>query len=239
MTNELKKKKKEEEHSPDDNKDGDDDDAQAIKEMESERMNNSTGSKLKENDWVGIAENAQRQKRHTVKSFSKEALQKLHESGCHISSFEDDVWNMSMEDRIVLVQLMIADNMEDLQKGIQEGLEDYINSCSMLKEFKTGRDAEILEQKQIIGATITGAAINQELLREIQPDIVIVEEAAEVLEPQLLASICSSTKYLLLIGDHQQLRPQVDAYYLRKEHHFDISMMERLIRNHLPYKTLR
>ena len=237
MTNVLKKKKEEADKKiPEEDKD-DDDDAQAIKEMESERMNNSSSSKLKEDDWIEIDE--QRQKRYTVKAFSKEALQKIHESGRHLSSFEDDIWNMSVSDRIVMVQLMILDNMEDLQQKMQKDLEDYIKSCSMLKEFNTGKDAEILKRRQIIGATITGAAINQQLLREIQPDIVIVEEAAEVLEPQLLASICPSTKYLLLIGDHQQLRPQVDAYYLRKEHHFDISMMERLIRNNLPYRTLR
>ena len=232
--NELNKKKKEE-----DNENDEDDDVQAIKEKENERMSNSPESKLKKDDWVGIDECASQKTRFTVKTFSKEALEKLHEKGYSINSFGDDIWNLSMNDRIILVQMMIADNLEDLQKDMQKDLQHYNDSCTILKEFRTGNDAEILKQKQIIGATITGAAINQELLREIEPDIVIVEEAAEVLEPQLLASICSTTKYLLLIGDHQQLRPQVDAYHLRKEHHFDISMMERLIRNHLPYKTLR
>ena len=59
-----------------------------------------------------------------------------------------------------------------------------------------------------------------------------------MLEPQLLASIGTWTKYMLLIGDHQQLRPPVDSYHLRKDYNFDLSMMERLINNQLPFSTL-
>ena len=36
--------------------------------------------------------------------------------------------------------------------------------------------------------TITGASINAKLLSLIKPEVVIVEEAGEVLEPQILAA---------------------------------------------------
>ncbi len=87
--------------------------------------------------------------------------------------------------------------------------------------------------------TITGASINHELIQELAPAIVIVEEAAEVLEADLLAALTPGLQHLVLIGDQKQLRPKVCTYKLRKDYYFDLSMMERLLRNDFPYKTLQ
>eukprot|EP00435_Cladocopium_sp_Y103_P041522 s2572_g11.t1 len=95
-------------------------------------------------------------------------------------------------------------------------------------------DSQIKELKKIIGMTITGASINLGLLKQIQPDVVIVEEAAEVLEPQILAVLGPWVKHLILIGDHRQLPPPVETYSLKLNHLFDTSMLERLIHNKLP-----
>ena len=65
----------------------------------------------------------------------------------------------------------------------------------------------------------------------------IVEEAAEILEPQLIAIIFPSVEHLILIGDHKQLKPTVTSK-LVKEHHLNISLFERLINCGLPYATL-
>lgn len=40
-----------------------------------------------------------------------------------------------------------------------------------------------------------------------------------------------------MIGDHQQLRPQVQSYTLKRDHGMDVSMFERLIK-HLPLSQL-
>ena len=58
--------------------------------------------------------------------------------------------------------------------------------------------------------TTSGAAINQQLLNELKAAVVFVEEAAEVLESNLLASLTSHVKHLILIGDHMQLKPKVN-----------------------------
>lgn len=44
--------------------------------------------------------------------------------------------------------------------------------------------------------------------------IVFVEEAAELLEAHVLASLSEHTQHLILIGDHEQLRPKPDVYDL-------------------------
>ena len=66
----------------------------------------------------------------------------------------------------------------------------------------------------------------------------IVEEAAEVLEAQLLAAIPLSVEHLIMIGDQNQLKPQVHHPRLRKENHMDLSMFERLANLGLPLVQL-
>ena len=43
----------------------------------------------------------------------------------------------------------------------------------------------------------------------------LVEEAAEVMEAHILASLAPSTEHLILIGDHEQLRPKVQLYEMQ------------------------
>jgi superfamily I DNA and/or RNA helicase len=63
--------------------------------------------------------------------------------------------------------------------------------------------------------------------------VVLIEEAAEILEAHVLTCLSPSVKRLIMIGDHQQLRPKLEHYPLRKESgkgiDFDISLFERLV----------
>ena len=72
---------------------------------------------------------------------------------------------------------------------------------------------------------------------DIKPSVMIVEEAAEILEAQLVAVIPPSVQHLIMIGDHKQLRPVVNFHRLKK-HNLDLSLFERLINCKLPYIQL-
>ena len=76
------------------------------------------------------------------------------------------------------------------------------------------RCLQILKRAQVVGMTTTGAAIHQELLNKLRAPVVFVEEAAEVLESNLLATLTPHVKHLVLIGDHKQLKPKVRFIYL-------------------------
>ena len=66
----------------------------------------------------------------------------------------------------------------------------------------------------------------------------IVEEAAEILEGQLVAVIPPSVQHLIMIGDHEQLRPLVQSKRLKVNNNLDISMFERLSNCGVPLKRL-
>ncbi|KAL5048247.1 hypothetical protein BDW71DRAFT_213665 [Aspergillus fruticulosus] len=79
-----------------------------------------------------------------------------------------------------------------------------------------------------------------EMLQKLQAKVVICEEAGEVLEAHLLTALLPSVEHAILIGDHLQLRPQLQNYDLSREnpnggdrYSLDLSLFERL-----PYSTL-
>ena len=65
--------------------------------------------------------------------------------------------------------------------------------------------------------TTSFAAGNRELLEQIKPAVMLVEEAAEVLESHILAAIPSSLQHLVLIGDHKQLQPSTASYVFDRQ----------------------
>ena len=95
-----------------------------------------------------------------------------------------------------------------------------------------------LKKADIIGLTTTGAAKHHAILSQIGAKIVIMEEAAEVLEGHVLATLTQHTQHLILIGDHKQLRPKTNDYILARNYKLDVSLFERLINNKFPCVTL-
>ncbi|MEM7298745.1 MAG: DEAD/DEAH box helicase, partial [Bacteroidota bacterium] len=221
-------------------------DEQEIEEEQRERMSAIVKTDFKvKSDFhktlikVDYSEEKEDEKEYSIKAFSSTALDRLESMNVNLLMSLSNMWEMSKEEKIQFTQAIVHKETKEVRESFQKTLQNYENECKQKVEIENQHIANILKSKKIIGVTITGASINHSLLKEIQPDIVIVEEAAEVLEPQLLASIGTWTKYMLMIGDHQQLRPPVDAYNLRKNFNFDLSMMERLIKNNMAYSTLK
>ena len=124
---------------------------------------------------------------------------------------------------------------------IERKLEDLLMFSSMCKEFEALRcqsHRSILERRDVIGMTTTGAAKYQHIIHQIKPKIVIVEEAAEVLEAHIISALTAGTQHLILIGDHKQLRPKLNEYELVTNYNFDVSLFERLINNKMAHATL-
>jgi len=86
--------------------------------------------------------------------------------------------------------------------------------------------------------TTTGVAKFHNLIQAVRPPIIIVEEAAEVLESHIITALSSTTKHLILIGDHEQLRPTTAVYDLSINFNLDVSLFERMVRNSVEHSTL-
>jgi superfamily I DNA and/or RNA helicase len=95
-----------------------------------------------------------------------------------------------------------------------------------------------MQQAAIIGMTTSCAAKYQSVLRHIAPNIVIVEEAAEVLEAHIVTTLSKGCEHLILIGDHKQLRPNPTVYKLAVKYNLEISLFERMIKNGIKFNCL-
>ncbi|ELU17905.1 hypothetical protein CAPTEDRAFT_193995 [Capitella teleta] len=68
-------------------------------------------------------------------------------------------------------------------------------------------------------------------MSQLKPRITIIEEAAEVLEAHISTLLSVQCEHLILIGDHQQLRPNPAVYRLAKKYNLDVSLFERMVKN--------
>ena len=119
-------------------------------------------------------------------------------------------------------------------------LEKKFNELSAkIDEMKMARYLYVARQADVVGMTTTGASQYHSMIQDLGPKIVIIEEAAEILEAHVVTSLASSVEHLIMIGDHQQLKPSSAVHQLAKHYNLDVSLFERMINNDLAFQTLQ
>ncbi|KAG0374707.1 hypothetical protein BGX24_010062 [Mortierella sp. AD032] len=164
-----------------------------------------------------------------------------------LSLLSGDVWSMSMVERRRLIESWSP----EIIHSIEEELELHHQSLRASEERKySGYDELrrlIMSNMDVIGMTTSGSAKYHKLLESVAPKIIMCEEAGEVLESHILTALSSCTQHLILIGDHLQLRPQIQTFGLSSEssdgrkYNLDRSLFERLVTskpNPLPMSCL-
>ena len=148
------------------------------------------------------------------------------------------IHHLSFENRWKLYHYWRLQYLKCLCKACEERNSTYNKLCVNQDRARKNADRFVMETASIIGMTTTGAAKYQHILHRVKPRIVIVEEAAEVLESHIVSALNAGTQHLILIGDHKQLRPKPNEHELAKKYNLDISLFERLVRNGFPHATL-
>lgn len=129
--------------------------------------------------------------------------------------------------------------LREALKNVERECDKRLSSCTdSVEEVRMMQLQEKIQDKLVVGMTTTKAAGMQKLLHTLRPSIVVVEEAAEVLESHVIAALHPDVKHLLLLGDHKQLRPNHTVHELGVDFQIDISLFERLCGNGMPCKTL-
>lgn len=152
-----------------------------------------------------------------------------------ILSQKSDASERLMEIRNILQQKQGAE-AEHRYLDISESMQRYEDADRGMKGLRDTVNAGVIRlpaKCDIFGITSTSAASSMGLITSLGAQIVLCEEAAELLEAHVLAVLSASTQQLILLGDHEQLRPKVDQYLLscdsRRGYDLDKSLMERLV----------
>jgi len=160
---------------------------------------------------------------------------------------DGDVWEMSMSERDRLLDSWRPQIRDYMMRELNQTLEGAMTIIKQKNDCFDEIRRDLLHNTSVIGITTSGAAKHQDLIKAVAPKIIICEEAGEVIESHILATLSSSTEHLIMIGDHLQLRPQIQTYNLTSDsaigrhYNLDISLFERLITaktNPLPSSNL-
>ena len=137
---------------------------------------------------------------------------------------------LSQQQRWNLYRLWLQRAEKNYLKQIQDKQPELEKFQARLNELREEENAIVLKNARVIGMTTTCAGKNRRILQRIRPKIVLVEEAAEVLEAHIITSLTPGCQHLILIGDHQQLRPNPAVYDLAKRFKLDVSLFERMVK---------
>ena len=146
-----------------------------------------------------------------------------------------DAKTMNRNERKLLYDHWVSTLNQKISEQLNTAIRYFTAAESQLVRCKQELKLRCLEKAHIIGITTSGLAQNVELLRRLRPKVLICEEAGEILEAHTLTAFLPSIEHAILIGDHEQLRPQVQNYSLSlesqqgKKYALDMSTFERLI----------
>lgn len=152
------------------------------------------------------------------------------------------IWSMTPDSRQECQTRWRAAILEELLFEVRRIGQDFNKDEAEIKRLFAERDMNVIKSKRIIACTTNGAAKFTRAIQSASPGVVLVEEAGEILEAHILTAMGPHTEQLILIGDHQQLRPKCNSYELTVDggngYDLDRSLFERLIRKGFPHTTL-
>ncbi|RMZ91026.1 hypothetical protein DV736_g1729, partial [Chaetothyriales sp. CBS 134916] len=152
---------------------------------------------------------------------------------------EQDLWKIEEGLRGAVYSLMQSQLKAKILEKVRQEAILYDKNLKDLKIGKWERDAIYLKRARFIGMTTTGLSKYRPLIASLKPKIVLIEEAAEVLEAPVAVACMESVQHLILVGDHQQLQGHCNEPDLEGEpYHLNVSLFERLVNNGVPFKTL-
>lgn len=149
-----------------------------------------------------------------------------------------DLWDIPQRHRGAVYRLFQDRAKAVILKRFREQAQRYAEISQDLQVGKWERDAVVLQKANVIGMTTTGFSKYRPLVASLKPKIVLIEEAAEVIEGPVTAVCVESLEHLILVGDHQQLQGHCNVQELEEVFHLNVSMFERLVSNKMPFKTL-
>ena len=194
-----------------------------------DQASNAEASEANTDDEDDDADDWHNERKELMKASGKERqsdktpdVTRFRQKKTNLVSFWDFPLNCSLDKRLLKKDLNDVKGNEKikylyalLHKYLEDTKDDLKTDFEGLEELRKKEQGMLLDLKKeamsgvkVIGMTITGVSINNDLVKLLQPEVVIVEEAAEILEPQLLVALTPNLKQLIMIGDQQQLPPQ-------------------------------
>ncbi|KAI8956483.1 P-loop containing nucleoside triphosphate hydrolase protein [Daldinia sp. FL1419] len=152
-----------------------------------------------------------------------------------------NLWDIEMKYRGAVYQFWQKRLLMWYCQKFRDTLADNARIAKNLKINRWYKDTQCIKAQrvEIIGCTTTGLCKYRGLLAALRPRTMLIEEAAETREANILSALYGSLEQLILVGDHQQLAPHCDTPGLGDEPYcMRVSMFERLVSLNMPFTVL-
>lgn len=138
-----------------------------------------------------------------------------------------------------MYMIMQAEAKSIIRNRFREAMKEYMRLVKNIQIGRWEKDIVYLQNAPIVGMTTTGLSKYRPLISALKPKIILIEEAAEVLEGPVSVACMESLQHLILVGDHKQLQANCSVKELEgKPYSLEVSMFERLVNNKMPFRTL-
>ncbi|EPB87088.1 hypothetical protein HMPREF1544_06112 [Mucor circinelloides 1006PhL] len=151
---------------------------------------------------------------------------------------DDDLSMWPLPVRLKAHKKWVDQRNAGLEAKLNNLMRQYYERSQSIRKCTADFEAKICRQNRVVGMTSTAAAKYHDLLEKMRPRVMVVEEAAEMLESHIISALTNSLEHLILIGDHQQLRPSTSVHELAENHALGVSLFERLVMNDFPFTRL-
>jgi helicase required for RNAi-mediated heterochromatin assembly 1 len=143
-----------------------------------------------------------------------------------------DLFQVPKNMRGAVYQVLYERYIEKLRPLFIDHFTQYNTICKELKVNKWHQDAVMVDtlRLNIVGCTTTGLTKYRGFLAALGAKTMLIEEAAETRESNIVSALYPSIQQLILVGDHQQLTPFSNVRWLSQApYYLDLSMFERMV----------
>ncbi|CAH1975610.1 unnamed protein product [Acanthoscelides obtectus] len=164
-------------------------------------------------------------------------LPPLHINQLTADEYEDP-FKMPLPKRWQIYKTFLKGHVDKLHVKIDSAIADYKKAYMRFDSVSSPDNIRLMKKMKVIGMTTTCAARMRDSLESVKFPIVVIEEAAEVLESHVISAVTKDCKHLILIGDHKQLRPAVADFEVETKYRLGVSLFERMVANGVECHTL-
>ena len=150
-------------------------------------------------------------------------------------------WQMTYPERTAALGRWKTDILKERVSRVNSCGKQFGETIANINALFNETDRRIVQNKRIIGCTTTAAAKHVQNIQSATIDVLLVEEAGEILESHVLTALGPETEQAIMIGDHKQLRPKTHHdLSIEKGDGYDLnrSLFERLVLRGFPHQVL-
>ena len=141
----------------------------------------------------------------------------------------DDLWNLDAIQREQLAWLWLHKKFEALYAQLAALCEQYERLCRDKAQLEKRVHLTALRTARVVGMTASALAKHAALVAALAVEVLVVVEAAELLEAPTLVAFTPAIRQVLLFGDRQQIRPHTAVKRLAQQFRMAVTLFERLL----------